>query len=119
MYLDINYCQSLKWSKKNKELEKELKKFDISSLSPKYKVAVYALESNKEKVFEDIEQAIRDGLVKEDFMTWPLFNELREMKGYEEKIDEALTYVEKGKKELNKDKEEGLDINENLAENER
>jgi hypothetical protein len=91
LYLDINYCQSLKWNKKQNELDRELKKFDISTLSPKYIVAICALKSDKEKFYENVEKAITiDNMEEDSFANWPLFRELRRDSEYEEKIRAAF-----------------------------
>lgn len=91
LYLDINYCQSLKWQDKKNELEKELKKFDVSSLSPKYLLALAALKSNREGFYRNFEKAITVDEMKEiDFMEWPLFREIRKDADYEEKIKSAF-----------------------------
>ncbi len=96
LYLDINYCQSLKWQNKERELKKEIENFDISILSPKYVVAIAALKSDKKKFYENIEKAIKvDEMEKEDFMEWPLFRELRKDPDYEENINKLFNSSQK------------------------
>jgi len=85
--LDVNYCQSLKWQDRKEELDEELKKFDISALSPKFALAVCALRSDRDGFYRNVENAIAVDKVKEkDFMEWPLFRELRKDPDYEERI---------------------------------
>jgi hypothetical protein len=87
LYIDINYCQSLKWQNKKAMLEKELTKFDESTLSPIYKIAIYALKSDKDRFYGCVDNAITVDKIKEtDFFEWPLFRELREDPNYSEKI---------------------------------
>jgi hypothetical protein len=87
LYLNINYCQSLKWQNKKAEFAKEFAKYDISTLSPKYKLALYALKNDKNNFYKNVEGAITiDQMKKDDFMEWPLFRELRKDPDYEEKI---------------------------------
>lgn len=94
LVLDVNYCQSLKWQGKKDELEKELKKFDVSALSPKFALAVYALKSDPDGFYRNIENAIIvDKITKGNFMEWPLFRELRKDPAYEDKIDAAFASV--------------------------
>jgi hypothetical protein len=94
LVLDVNYCQSLKWQGKKDELERELKKFDVSALSPKFALALYALRSDPDGFYRNIENAIIvDKVTKEHFMKWPLFRELRKDPTYEEKINAAFAAV--------------------------
>jgi len=87
LVLDVNYCQSLKWQGKKNELEEELKKFDVSVLSPKYALAFYALKSDADNFYKNVQNAITvDEMSEKDFMEWPLFRELREDPDYEERI---------------------------------
>jgi len=91
LYMDVNYCQSLKWQNKNEELERELEKFDVSTLSPKYRMSVCALRSDREGFYANVESAIAvDDMMEMDFMEWPLFRELRKDSEYETKIKEAF-----------------------------
>ena len=70
LYLEINYCQALKWQKKDKELEEYLAKFDVTSLSPIYKVALSALKSDKNEFYKNIKKAIIvDNTKEQDFVT--------------------------------------------------
>jgi len=92
--LDINYCQSLKWQGKQKELEEELSKFDISALSPKFALGVYALKSDRDGFYNTIENAIKvDELPKEAFFEWPLFQEWRKDVGYKDRIEAVFSSV--------------------------
>jgi len=101
LYLDINYCQSLKWQNKDTKLRQELEKFDVSVLSPKYLLAIAALKSDKDGFYKNIDKAIEvDEMVEEDFMEWPLFRELRKDDEYKQKIMLAL------KKDVEKVKDE-------------
>lgn len=94
LYFDVNYCQSLKWQNKDKELGEELQKFDVSVLSPKYLLAVAALKSDKDGFYENVEKAIEvDKMEEEDFMKWPLFRELRKDEEYKQKVTLALERV--------------------------
>jgi hypothetical protein len=91
LVLDINYCQSLKWQGKTNELEEELKKFDISALSPQFALALYALKSDRDNFYKNIEHAITVDKIKEtDFIKWPLFRELRKDPDYEARIKEVF-----------------------------
>lgn len=88
LYLDINYCQSLKWQNKKDDLEQELRKFDVSTLSPIYILALCALKSDRQNFYKNVEKAIIvDKMQKGDFMEWPLFRELRNDPDYEQRID--------------------------------
>jgi len=60
LYLNINYCQALKWQNKTSELEEELKNkdFDISSSRPKYVVAISALKDDKDTFYKHLKNAI-------------------------------------------------------------
>jgi len=87
LVLDVNYCQSLKWQGKKRELQKEIKKFDTSALSPKFILAVYALRSDRDRFYNNLENAITvDKMSEKDFTEWPLFRELRKDPDYEERI---------------------------------
>ncbi len=91
LHLDINYCQPLKWNNKQKELDRELKKFDESTLSPKYIVAICALRSDKDGFYKNIEKAITiDDMQEEHFADWPLFRELRKDDEYWERVKESF-----------------------------
>lgn len=101
--LDINYCQSLKWQGKKAELKVELDKFDESNLSPKYKVGLAALKSDRESFYKYAKQAVEIKEIDEEALReWPLFRELREDAEYEEKIKAILckkkSRVRKGEK---------------------
>jgi len=94
LVLDVNYCQSLKWQGKENELQEELKKFDISALSPKFVLAVYALRSDRDGFYDNIENAITvDKMSEEDFVEWPLFRELRKDPDYEERIKAVFSSI--------------------------
>jgi len=96
LVLDVNYCQSLKWQGKEDELEKELKKFDVSALSPRFTLALYALKSDPDGFYRNIEKAIivsENKMRKKQFMEWPLFRELRKDPVYEDKIDAAFASI--------------------------
>lgn len=94
LYLDINYCQSLKWQNKKDELEKELEKFDTSTLRPIYILALCALKSDKRNFYKNVERAIIvDELKKESFMEWPLFRELRKDPNYKKRIEAAFSSI--------------------------
>jgi hypothetical protein len=94
LVLDINYCQSLKWQGKTTELEEELKKFDISALSPQYALALYALKSDRDNFYKNVEHAITVDKMKEtDFMKWPLFRELRQEQDYEGRIKAVFSSI--------------------------
>ena len=98
LYLNINYCQSLKWQNKKDDLGKNLEKFDTSTLSPKYILALCALKSDKHNFYKNIEGAIIvDEMKEEDFMEWPLFRELRKKPDYEERIKSAFISVSQNK----------------------
>lgn len=94
LYLDVNYCQSLKWQGKKAELENELKQFDVSTLSPIYVLAVCALKSDADNFYSSVESAIMvDDMKEEHFMEWPLFRELREDLAYENKMKAAFASI--------------------------
>jgi hypothetical protein len=94
LVLDVNYCQSLKWQGKKDELEEELKKFDISALSPKFALALYALRSDRNSFYDSVKNAIIvDKMSEEDFMQWPLFRELRKDPDYEERIKAVFSSI--------------------------
>jgi len=101
LYLDINYCQSLKWQGKKEELERELKKFDLSSLRPIYILAIHALKSDRENFYGSIENAVKvDDMIETQLMEWPLFRELKKDKEYEARIKSvfsSMTEKETGK----------------------
>lgn len=94
LYSDINYYQSLKWQNKKDELERELGKFDISTLSPIYVLALCALRSDRDNFYKNVEKAIIvDGMEQESFMEWPLFRELREDPDYQKRIEAAFSSI--------------------------
>lgn len=96
LYLDINYCQALKWQNKKGELEKELKKFDVSGLSPMYILALSVLKSDKTNFYKNIKKAIiTDKLTKTYFMEWPLFKEFRRDPDYKKKVNTAFMSISK------------------------
>jgi hypothetical protein len=98
LVLDVNYCQSLKWQGKTNELEEELKKFDISALSPKFALALYALRSDRDTFYRNVENAITvDKMSEKDFMEWPLFRELRKDPDYETRIETIFRSISKKK----------------------
>jgi len=87
LILDVNYCQSLKWQGKKDELQEQLKQFDISALSPQFALALYALRSDRDSFYRNVENAITvDNMLEEQFMEWPLFRELRQDPDYEARI---------------------------------
>jgi len=94
LVLDVNYCQSLKWQGKETELQEELKKFDVSALSPKFALAVCALRSDRDGFYNNIENAITvDKMSEEHFVEWPLFRELRRDPDYEERIKAVFSSI--------------------------
>jgi len=98
LFLEINYCQSLKWQNKKDELEKELEKFDTSTLSPIYILALSALKSDRDSFYKNVEKAIIvDKMEEADFMKWPLFRELRKDRDYEERVKAAFISVSQKK----------------------
>jgi len=104
LVLDVNYCQSLKWQGKKGELDEELKKFDISALSPKFALALYALRSDRDSFYRNVENAIRvDKMSKEDFNKWPLFRELRKEPDYLTRIEKVFKSISEKKEKLTSD----------------
>jgi hypothetical protein len=98
LILDVNYCQSLKWQGKEDELQEQLKKFDISALSPKFALAVYALRSDRDRFYNNLENAITvDKMSEKDFMEWPLFRELRKDPDYETRIETIFRSISEKK----------------------
>jgi hypothetical protein len=96
--LDVNYCQSLKWQGKKNELEEELKKFDISALNPQFALALYALRSDHDGFYKNVEHAITvDKMRETDFMKWPLFRELRKDPDYEARIKTVFRSISEKK----------------------
>ncbi len=96
LYLDINYCQSLKWQNKKVTLAQELKKFDVSTLSPLYLLAIAALKSDRKSFYRHLKKAIivhKDRLDRQAFTEWPLFREMRADPNYEDKIQKTLASV--------------------------
>jgi len=92
--LDVNYCQSLKWQGKKNELEEELKKFDISALSPSFALALYALKSDRNRFYKSVKNAvIVDKMSERYFMEWPLFRELRQDPDYEGRIKAVFSSI--------------------------
>lgn len=96
MVLIINYCQSLKWQGKDKELKEELLKIDSSALSPKFVLSIAALKDNEDEFYKNIENAIRvNKLTKNDFKEWPLFKNFRKKENYLKRINEIFKKIEK------------------------
>ncbi|GAI51847.1 unnamed protein product, partial [marine sediment metagenome] len=94
LVLDVNYCQSLKWQGREDELQEELKKFDISALSPKFALAVCALRSDRDRFYDSIKNAvIVDKMSEENFTEWPLFRERRQDSDYEERIKAVFNSI--------------------------
>ena len=93
---NINYCQSLKWQNKKNELDKELERFDSSTLSPKYVLALAALKGDRESFYKNIEKAVTaDKMEINDFMEWPLFRELRRDHSYVGKVKRIIRRLKK------------------------
>lgn len=91
LMLDINYCQSLKWQGKKDELIAEMDKFDVSSLSPKFILALCALKGDKDGFYENLERAVvTEEMPKQYFDDWPLFRELRQDVEYNERVNKAF-----------------------------
>ncbi len=89
--LDINYCQSLKWQNKKDELTAEMGKFDVSSLSPKFMLALCALQSDKDGFYKNLERAvIAEEMPQICFDDWPLFREMRQDVEYNERVNKAF-----------------------------
>lgn len=98
LYMDFNYLQSLKWQKKEDLLNEELKKYKVDELRPIYKLAIYALMSDKNNFYKNIKNAIIvDEITREGFFLWPLFREFRKDKDYKEKIENLFNEVEREK----------------------
>lgn len=76
--ITFNYIIALKRLGENDELEKELKKLKISSLSPIFKLAYYTLKDDKKKILENIRHCkLMDDMKVDHLHEWPLFEELR------------------------------------------
>ncbi len=74
----VNDCIALKRLKKNDDLAKKLKVFRTSSLSPIFKIAKHLLKNEHEQTIPLIKQAIIvDELRLENFLEWPLFEDMR------------------------------------------
>jgi len=92
LMLDVNYCQSLKWQGRNKDLEKEIQEFDISALSPIFKLAIHTLRSDRKRFYPEVKNAISvDKMDEKMFMEWPLFRELRKDPKYLTNIHAAFS----------------------------
>jgi len=70
-------------------------KFDESNLSPRFKVALSALKSDKDGFYENMKKAAAiegpEGIEEGEFHEWPLFRELRQDSEYEERIKKAFS----------------------------
>jgi len=76
--ININYCLALKGQNKKNELENEIKKIDISNLSPIFVLAYFSLQDDCKNALTHIKNAKSvDNLEYEDVLTWPLFEGLR------------------------------------------
>ena len=99
LYLNVNYWQSLKWQGKKRELQKELKEFDVSGLSPQFHLALAALKSDKDSFYKNVKRAITaDGLTIDAFMQWPLFREFREDPDYEKRVKRVFRSIAKARR---------------------
>lgn len=76
--ININYCLALKGLNNKSELEQEIKKIDISNLSPLFILAYYALKDDKNNALKVIRNAKTVNKLKwDDVINWPLFEVLR------------------------------------------
>lgn len=74
----INNCIALKRLGKDTILNNKLKGIRTSSMSPIFKIAKHLLKNEHKETISLINQAIIvDDLMKDDFMEWPLFEDIR------------------------------------------
>lgn len=85
--ININYCLSLKNQEKTELLKAEIKKIDISNLSPIYILAYHSLQDNCVEALKYIRHAKTiDKLEFDHVMEWPLFEGLRKDKNFIKKV---------------------------------
>jgi hypothetical protein len=90
--INMNYCLALKGQGKKEELEKEIKKIDISNLSPVFVVAFHALKDDKVNTLKHLQNAKKvDKLEWSFILRWPLFEGLRKDKDFMSKAEKIFT----------------------------
>lgn len=88
----INECIALKRLGKTVELSEKLAFFDTIVLTPIFKIAIYILKDNSSKIIPLINKAkIVDEFEIDDYLEWPLFEEVRSNQSLNEKIIQILT----------------------------
>ncbi len=87
----FNYLIALKQLEKNDELETQLSQMKVSTLSPIFKMAYYALKEEKEKLLETIPHCkLVDKMKIEWVHEWPLFKHIRKDKEFIQQIEEKF-----------------------------
>ena len=81
----VNNCIALKRLGKSEILTNKLKGIRTSSMSPIFKIAKHLLKNEHKETIPLIKQAIIvDELMKDDFMEWPLFEDIRRDEKFKE-----------------------------------
>lgn len=81
----VNNCIALKRLGKNEILTNKLKGIRTSSMSPIFKIAKHLLKNEHKETIPLIKQAIIvDELMKDDFIEWPLFEDIRKDEKFKE-----------------------------------
>jgi hypothetical protein len=76
--IKFNYCIALKRIEELKKLDKKLEELRVGSMSPIFKIAKHILNDENELAITLIKQSIIvDELKLEDYLEWPIFEELR------------------------------------------
>lgn len=85
----FNYLIALKQLGKSEELDKQLTQIKVSTLSPIFRMAYFALKDEKEKLLETIPHCkLVDDMKIEWIHEWPLFKHIRQDKEFLQQVEE-------------------------------
>jgi hypothetical protein len=91
----INYWLSLKKQGQFEEIKDDIERADLSALSNEFQLCRLALLDKKEEFFTLLEQVYPHAINLGDLEEWPIFNEIRCEKAYEDFINKNETQTKR------------------------
>ena len=90
--IKFNYCIALKRKEEIKKLDKKLEEIRVGTMSPIFKIAKHILINENETAISLLKQSIVvDEIKLEDYLEWPIFEELRKDQNLNLKAIEQFT----------------------------
>ncbi|MCR8656951.1 hypothetical protein [Paenibacillus endoradicis] len=83
----MNKWLSIKRTKGLETIKDDIEKLDLSAKEKRYRICRYALLNDHENVFKELKEGFPEKLQEEDIKEWPIFEDFRASKHYQQLIE--------------------------------